>query len=198
MNAHTTNPLPPPPENPSVPTPEPRPATPTPPVIRLKKILTPIDFSDASQQALHYAVAFAERFQASLVLLHIVEFNFMGSDFGAVELSQIEADLEENASRQLEDWVKRKVGSRVPAEPLVRNGRPYLEIVEAAKSLDVDLIIIATHGHTSLAHVLLGSTVERVIRHAACPVLVVRREEHDFVEIGESGPAPAAAVDASK
>jgi len=198
MNAHTTNPLPLPPENPAVPTPEPRPANPAPPVIRLKKILTPIDFSDASQQALHYAVAFAERFQASLVLLHIVEFNFMGSDFGAVELAQIEADLEENAFRQLADWVKREAGSRVPAEPLVRNGRPYLEIVEAAKSLDVDLIIIATHGHTSLAHVLLGSTVERVIRHAACPVLVVRRAERDFVEIGESGPAPGAAVDASK
>lgn len=197
MNAHTTNPLPLPSENPSLPTPEPRPATLAPPVIKLKKILTPIDFSDASQQAFHYAVAFAERFQASLVLLHIVEFNFMGSDFGAVELSQIEADLEENASRQLEDWIQRAVGSRVPAEPLVRNGRPYLEIVEAAKSLDVDLIIIATHGHTSLAHVLLGSTVERVIRHAACPVLVVRRGEHDFVEIGASGPAPGAAVDPS-
>jgi nucleotide-binding universal stress UspA family protein len=62
-----------------------------------------------------------------------------------------------------------------------RLGRPYVEITEAAQELKVDLLILATHGHTGLKHVLLGSTAERVVRHAPCPVLTVRDPEHDFV-----------------
>ncbi len=150
-------------------------------VIRLKQILVPIDFSESSKQALNYAIAFARQFQAPLTLLHVVEFSMVGSDLGAIELSRIEADFVENATRQLDSWVEREVGSRATAQPMVRSGRPYAEIVDVAESLPTDLIIIATHGHSSLAHVVLGSTVERVVRHAPCPVLVVRRQEHGFV-----------------
>jgi universal stress protein A len=158
-------------------------------LIKLKTILVPIDFSESSKQSLKYAIAFAEQFQASLNLLHVVEFSMVGSDLGAIELSRIEADFVENATRQLDEWVRKEVGARVPAEPIVRSGRPYAEIVDVAETSAADLIIIATHGHSSLAHVLLGSTVERVVRHAPCPVLVVRRQEHDFVE--EDSPAGA-------
>ncbi len=154
----------------------------TPRVIRLKQILVPIDFSESSKQALNYAIAFAQQFQAPLTLLHVVEFSMVGSDLGAIELSRIEADFVENATRQLDSWVEREVGPRATAQPMVRSGRPYAEIVEVAQSLPADLIIIATHGHSSLAHVVLGSTVERVVRHAPCPVLVVRRQEHGFVD----------------
>jgi nucleotide-binding universal stress UspA family protein len=63
----------------------------------------------------------------------------------------------------------------------VRTGTAFLEIAEAAKSLEADLIIIATHGYTGLKHLLLGSTAERVVRSAPCPVLVVREHEHEFV-----------------
>jgi universal stress protein A len=65
---------------------------------------------------------------------------------------------------------------------LLRSGRPAYEIVEAAKRLDTDLIIISTHGHTGLKHVFLGSTAENVVRYAPCPVLTVREHEHEFVK----------------
>jgi universal stress protein A len=151
------------------------------PVMHLKKILTPIDFSDASRKALKYALAFAQKFQASLNLLHVVEFATVGSEFGAVELSRMIEDMQENAERQLALWVKQEIGGLVPCEALIRTGRPYAEIIEAAQTMEIDLIIIASHGHSSLAHVVLGSTVERVVRQGTCPVLVVRPQEHEFV-----------------
>ncbi len=150
-------------------------------VIGLKTILTPVDFSDASKQALHYACAFAGQFQSRIILLHVVEFNYVGSEFGTLELSQITTEMQENAGKQLEEWSRNEIGQRVPAECAVRTGRPYTEIVEAASDMEADLIIIATHGHTSLTHVVLGSTVERVVRYAPCPVLIVRAEGHQFV-----------------
>ena len=64
---------------------------------------------------------------------------------------------------------------------LVRYGRSFHEIAEAARTLKVDLIILSTHGYTGLKHALLGSATERVVRHAPCPVLVVREREHEFV-----------------
>jgi nucleotide-binding universal stress UspA family protein len=111
----------------------------------------------------------------------VVEFNYVGTEFGAIELSQMTTQMQENAAKQLEEWRTREIGQRVPAESLVRTGRPYQEILEVAAQSNIDLIIIASHGHTSLAHIVLGSTVERVVRYAPCPVLVVRRQEREFV-----------------
>ena len=157
------------------------PASILPAVIRLRKILTPVDFSEASKKALKYALAFAQQFQASLHLLHVVEFATVGSEFGAVELSRMIEDMQANAQQHLAQWVKEEIGGRVPSEALIRTGRPYAEIITTAQELEIDLIIIASHGHSSLAHVLLGSTVERVVRQGLCPVLVVRPQGHEFV-----------------
>jgi nucleotide-binding universal stress UspA family protein len=63
---------------------------------------------------------------------------------------------------------------------LVRQGRAFHEIAEAARTLKSDLVIISTHGFTGVKHALLGSTAERVVRHAPCPVLVVRQRERQF------------------
>ncbi|HXJ76891.1 MAG TPA: universal stress protein, partial [Candidatus Dormibacteraeota bacterium] len=80
------------------------------------------------------------------------------------------------AKRQLEQTVK---AARVPRgmveKVLVRFGRSFHEIADAARTRKADLIIISTHGYTGLKHALLGSTTERVVRHAHCPVLVVRQ-----------------------
>jgi nucleotide-binding universal stress UspA family protein len=172
--------------------PNPQPVTPASPLpdmpkptfapIRLGKILVPIDFSDPARKALKYATAFASHFHASLILLHVVEFNFVGSDFGLVELSQVEADMKQSAVQRIDEWLKQEVGKNLVAESMVRCGRPYLEIIDTAKESEANMILIAAHGHSSLAHVLLGSTVERVVRHAPCPVLVLRPTEHEFVD----------------
>jgi nucleotide-binding universal stress UspA family protein len=81
----------------------------------------------------------------------------------------------------LAEFVKRHVPTGVDSETVTRLGHPSEEIVAAAKDFDVDLIVLATHGHTGLKHLLLGSTAERVVRLAPCPVLTVREREHEFV-----------------
>lgn len=152
-----------------------------PQAICIRKILAPLDFSKSSNQALKYASALAVQFQAVLILVHVVEFSYVGSEFGAVELSQIEADMRENARKRLESLSDKLVDSRLETRKIIACGRPSIQIIETARDEAADLVVIASHGHSSLAHVILGSTVERVVRHASCPVLVVRDDEREFV-----------------
>jgi nucleotide-binding universal stress UspA family protein len=81
----------------------------------------------------------------------------------------------------LANLVKEFVHGEVPAETVVRNGTPSMEIVELANTLPADIIIISTHGRSGLKHVLMGSVAEHVVRHAPCPVLVVREREREFL-----------------
>lgn len=148
---------------------------------KLKKILVPIDFSECSRKALQYAVPFAKQFGASLTLLHVVHINYAGAEYGPIDFPLLERQLQENGEKQIAALVKKHIGDQVPAETLVRTGRAASEIVEAARELDIDLIIISTHGYTGLKHVFLGSTTENVVRYAPCPVLTVREHEHEFV-----------------
>lgn len=147
-----------------------------PAVMRVKSILVPLDFSSPSKKALDYAVTVAKQFKARLTLLHVVE--PVGTpDFAASFPLVMEDDkLMSTAKNELDRVVK---GARVPRKIvekiLVRFGRSFHEITEAARTRKVDLIIISTHGYTGLKHALLGSTTERVVRHAPCPVLVVRQ-----------------------
>jgi len=144
--------------------------------LRIKSILVPLDFSPSSKKALDYAVALARQFKAKLTLLHVVE--PMGTpDFAASFPLVMENDkLMAAAKIELERAVKT---ARVPRglmeKILVRFGRSFHEITEAARTRKVDLIVISTHGYTGLKHALLGSTTERVVRHASCPVFVVRQ-----------------------
>jgi nucleotide-binding universal stress UspA family protein len=152
-------------------------ATPkTPSPLHIKSILVPLDFSPSSKKALDYAVEVARQFKAKLTLLHVVE-PVATPDFAASFPLAMESDeLMATAKEQTERVVK---AGRVPRgiieKVLVRFGRSFHEIAEAARTRKVDLIIISTHGYTGLKHALLGSTTERVVRHAPCPVLVVRQ-----------------------
>jgi len=152
---------------------------------RLKKILVPTDFSTYSDKALEYALAFAERSQAEVILLHVVEpvgYATNAQDIPIfVNREVVQEDVVISSRDRLARMGREKSAGRVPIKTVVRLGNPAGEIVEAAKSLEVDLIILATHGHTGLKHILLGSTAERVVRHGPCPVLTVRAREHEFV-----------------
>ena len=148
----------------------------TPLPLRIKSILVPLDFSPPSKKALDYAVAFARQFKAKLTLVHVVE-PVATPDFAASFPLAMENDQSMAAAKkQLESLVK---AARIPRSAvekiLVRFGRSFHEIAGAARTRKVDLIIISTHGYTGLKHALLGSTTERVVRHAPCPVLVVRQ-----------------------
>jgi universal stress protein A len=145
------------------------------PVFQLKKILVPVDFSDCSRKALQYALPFARQFEAELALIHVVQ-----AYVAVPELVPVEVVSTRDAEADLEKLRQMSCGA-VRSRVVVRVGLPHREITEAAKELGSDLIILSTHGHTGFAHVLLGSTAERVVRHAPCPVLVVREREHEFV-----------------
>lgn len=141
----------------------------------LKKILVPLDLSDCSRKALQYAVPFARQFEAELILLHVVEPYPQAPELGPVEM-----DAFQDAKDQM-TALEKSLGASVRVKPLVQSGESTNGIIEAAKELDVDLIILSTHGRTGMARVLLGSTTERVVRRAPCPVLVVREREHEFL-----------------
>lgn len=149
--------------------------------LKLATILVPLDFSKESEKALRYAVSFAEQFGARLILLNVVE-PLPFADLGALPLV-MESDAVLSACRTKLDSVvlRHNIAESLIEKRLVRPGQAYREIAEAARTLKADLIIISTHGYTGFHHALLGSTAERVVRHAPCPVLVVRNHEKEFV-----------------
>ena len=145
------------------------------------KILVASDFSPASQKAFEYALRLGQQFGAELQLLHVVE-PIMAATFAGVVPSPPPFSDDEFfiAEKYLDQLAKSARSREVEAKPLVRVGVATHEIVEAAREEDVDLIVIATHGHTGWRHFAIGSTAERVVRAAPCPVLVVREKEHEF------------------
>ena len=151
-----------------------------PPVFELKQILVPVDFSRCSRKALQYAIPFARQFGAELTLLHVIEPAVAISMVEVVPQNYLEPKAEAEANL---DSFRREVGDDIATKALVRAGSPPVEILDAAKELDAHLIILSTHGRTGLEHVLLGSTVDKVVRRASCPVLVVREHEHEFIHI---------------
>jgi len=151
------------------------------PAFRLQRILVPLDFSECARKALQYAIPFAEMCEARLLLLHVVQLSYTAGELGPPEALLVDADARDGAEKRLRELAAEAVGKRAAWETVVRLGLPADEIVEAANELNADLIIISTHGHTGLKHILLGSVTEAVVRRAPCPVLTVRQREHDFV-----------------
>ncbi|HZQ46119.1 MAG TPA: universal stress protein [Verrucomicrobiae bacterium] len=145
--------------------------------IHLRKILVPVDFSGESKRALQYAVGFARQFGASITLLHVVEPMVYPPDAGyGPMISQVpNIGSIRKAGTRLSALGKKQVGRELLAETAVLTGSPHHEITRAARALAIDLIVMGTHGYTGLNHALMGSTAERVVRHAPCPVFVVRK-----------------------
>jgi universal stress protein A len=152
-----------------------------PALLRIKSILVPIDFSAPSKKGLAYAVPFAEQFGAKLTLLHVVE-PIATPDFNNTFPLVIADEKVVAACKNRLDRIARdqKIDPKLIEKTLVRSGRSFNEIADAARTLKADLIIISTHGYSGLKRVFLGSTTERVVRHAPCPVLVVREHEREF------------------
>ncbi|MCU0727819.1 MAG: universal stress protein [Planctomycetes bacterium] len=156
--------------------------------IKLKKILVPTDFSEHAGQAFLHAAAIARWTGAELLVLHVVE-KFMDhslvySDVWPFQkpVPQYYRDLEERTADRLQREVLSSVGADVTFRVVVSTGTPAPEIVAVAQREEVDLIVIATHGRGGIAQALLGSTTERVLRRAPCPVLVIRSGAPGFVE----------------
>lgn len=152
-------------------------------MIELKRILTATDFSKHSTNALRYAAALSKAFNAEVLLVHVLEKPDFLSSLPPVSEGYFPPDLpeiqEKHARVQCEQQLAEAGLSQ--ARLLLPCGNAYAEIVQTAKDEQVDLIIVGTHGRGMLAHLLLGSVAERVVRSAPCPVLTVRSGEHEFV-----------------
>jgi nucleotide-binding universal stress UspA family protein len=143
--------------------------------IDVRRILVPIDFSDQARAVIEWATHLAEEHGSQMLLLHVyhlpVEFQQLE---GAYLPPDFWANVKNEAEQQLGGYADelRQRGREV--EALVREGYPASVIIEEAESQHADLIVIGTHGHTGLKHLLLGSIAERVVQKAPCPVLTVR------------------------
>jgi len=147
-----------------------------------KRILVATDFSEASKKAFPYAVSLARKFEASLLLVYVVPSHLPG------ELSHMGILLEEEkmlfkARELLPQFRRSELDPHMQVDTFVLNGGPAHEISATATTQKADLIVISTHGNTGLKRFALGSVTENIVRHAPCPVLVVREREHEFVKI---------------
>jgi len=144
--------------------------------VRPRHILVPVDFSPPSLRAVRFAREWAARFHAGVCLLHVIEPMNAAASFGAepVLLPVPPPNFRGRIRAEMEQLARKGFTPSTKVTVQLREGAPYDEIVTTARKLKSDLIIIATHGHTGLMHALMGSTAERVVRHAPCPVLTLR------------------------
>jgi len=148
----------------------------------IKKVLVPIDFSDYSKSALKYAVNFAKSFNADIILIYVVEPIIYPPDFsmGQIAMPSINTEWDDRAKDELQKLAKSEIKDIANVKTVIKTGKPFVEIIETAKEEDIDLIIIATHGHSGVEHILFGSTAEKVVRKAPCPVLTLREPIKGF------------------
>ncbi|MBT8379193.1 MAG: universal stress protein [Ignavibacteria bacterium] len=150
--------------------------------LEIKKVLIPIDFSDYSKSALRYAINFAKCFKAEMHLIYVVEPVIYPPDFsmGQIAIPSVNAEWDERAKDELSKLAKEEIPNDVKSKTIIKTGKPFLEIIETAAEEDIDLIIISTHGHSGVEHILFGSTAEKVVRKAPCPVLTLREPVKGF------------------
>lgn len=141
---------------------------------RIRRILSPVDFSPPSREALRYAVEFAGAFDADLTVFHAV-LSLPPPRRLAAFARGLEVEALKQAREDLAALVKAEVGGAIPVATKIATGVPRDAIVRLAGRMKADLIIMATHGKKGLERWVMGSTAELVVRHAPCPVLVVRR-----------------------
>ena len=148
----------------------------------IKKVLVPIDFSDYSKSALKYAVNFAKTFNADITLIYVVEPIIYPPDFsmGQIAMPSINTEWDDRAKDELQKLAKSEIAEIANVKTIIKTGKPFVEIIETAKEENIDLIIIATHGHSGVEHILFGSTAEKVVRKAPCPVLTLREPLKGF------------------
>lgn len=148
--------------------------------IQIQKILCPVDFSKNSEYALHYALALAERYEAELVLVHVMDYAAMDIlDYpSAFEFTaQINERMRQIAEERLNQLAETQRGDYTKISTRLATGTPFLEIVSLAREERADLVVMGTQGRTGLAQVFMGSVAEKVVRRAPCPVLTVKHPE---------------------
>jgi nucleotide-binding universal stress UspA family protein len=141
----------------------------------IKHILVPTDFSEYADYALDYAIELAQKLQARLTLLHIIDTMPLGVvEEGSMLPPSYWQELETNLGQSMEASLNRLNDVGLQGESIIVHGVPFQSIIDTAKDKGADLIVMGTHGRTGLTHVMMGSVAEKVVRMAPCPVVVTR------------------------
>lgn len=147
------------------------------------KILLPTDFSDCSAEAARVARLLAERFGSRVVVLHVLdEPAALDPMFrGDVPLEMLRTRMEQFARESLDAFLAAHFSGFAELDTMLASGIPYREIIGKARECGAGLIVIGTHGRTGVEHVIFGSTAEKVVRNAPCPVFSVRMGGKEFI-----------------
>ena len=149
--------------------------------IDFKRILVTTDFSDYSRYAFGHAVAIAQKFQAKLTDMHVIQPTVTPADYAWVAPPpDLTTQHEKYCRESLSNIARELIPDELETETLLAHGAPFREIIEPSRKNNIDLIVMATHGLGGLSHVLFGSTSEKVVRKSPCPVLTVRHPAHEF------------------
>jgi len=153
--------------------------------MKISKVVYPTDFSQHSLYALRYAREFSEAFRSQLHCIHVVEGIYtyeagIPAESGGV--LPVGGDMLELAKQRMDEFAEKFLADlEVPPETKVLSGNAFVEIINYTRQINADLIVLSTHGRSGLAHALMGSVTEKVVRKAPCPVLTIRHPEHEFV-----------------
>ncbi len=142
----------------------------------IKTMLVTTDFSETSRKAFPLARGLAHKFGARIIVAHVEDDRLppLLGEYAGVDLGRVLDTQHGRATRDLERLAGAELGSGTELQLRVVSGTPHVEIVRMAEETHADLIVMATHGRGFISHAILGSTTERVLRRAPCPVLVVR------------------------
>lgn len=141
-----------------------------------ERILIAIDFSESSDYAFDYALTLARQFQSELTVMHVINepVDLRGFYVPHISFEQLEKEIEEGAEKMMEKFCQEKMGDFARYSTDIVTGIPYEEIIRKAEASGASLIVLGTHGRKGIDHLIFGSTAERVVRSATCPVLTIR------------------------
>lgn len=144
-----------------------------------KTILFATDFSESSDHAFQFALSMAKKFNARLVIFHVINepVDLRGFYVPHISFDKLEEEIEEGAQKMMEKFCRTHIRDYDNYETYIVPGVPYDEIIKKGVETGSDLIVMATHGRTGLDHVLFGSTAEKVVRKSTIPVMTIRKSD---------------------
>jgi nucleotide-binding universal stress UspA family protein len=150
--------------------------------MKLNTILFPTDFSQGARAAMDHAISLAQDYEAKLILLYVIQDISIAEWYipSSLSVTDLIEDMQKGAWKEMDKWGAEAAAKVKNVEKMVVRGVPFVEIIRTAKEKNADLLVIGTHGRTGIDHMLFGSTAEKVVRKAACPVLTVRITGKEF------------------
>jgi nucleotide-binding universal stress UspA family protein len=144
-------------------------------------ILFATDFSEISEYAFEYAYTLAKKFDSRLIVLHVINepVDLRGFYVPHISFDSLEQEISDAAEKMMDQFCAGRLKDLPRHETVVASGIPYEEILRKVDDEDVSLVVLGTHGRAGIDHLLFGSTAEKVVRRARCPVMTVRPPERE-------------------